>query len=471
MHESPRTVPSQPNTGQSVPLPKIKAGLVGFGEVNSPRDLIERKVAGASEALQGLGLQLITTGPVSDDPAGADEKRARQILAREDFDLLVVCLAGWIPSHTVIDVISPFAHKPMALWGLMGSYEGGRLVTTADQAGTTALRDPMEAMGFRFKYIYDTPDEPGASAHEVAAYAEVARAAALLRRSHIGMMGYRDMRLYGTLVDGVSLRRVVGTEVDPFEMLEVVQRMADKGTADVKAVASRLLAEWEFEGKVEPAVLDQPIRMYLAIRDLIRERRYQAVSLLDVDGVKKLLKFTPGLVLSLLTDFENVAAIPENDGLGAVTQLIVRYLTGQVGAYFEFYEFLKDRVLMGVPDFVPAAVAEGKVRARIAQFGLLAPGVLNVSKVKTGRVTLCRLASRGDRYRMHIATGQAVTPRRWEEAGWDQPAPQLPGLEIILDDPVKDFALKVLSQHYILAYGDQRGQLADLCGLLGIEVI
>jgi L-fucose isomerase-like protein len=471
MGERERDVLSGPTSEMPVPLPPIKAALVGFGEVNSPRDLIERKIAAARQALEGLGLQLITTGPVSDDAAGADERRARQDLAREDFDLLVVCLAGWIPSHTVIDVISPFAHKPMVLWGLTGAYEGGRLVTTADQAGTTALRDPMDAMGFRFKYVYDMPDDPGGSAREVAAFAEVARAAALLRRSRVGMMGYRDMRLYGTLVDGVSLRRVVGTEVDVFEMLEVVQRMASKESGEVMEVTDRLLGEWEFGGKVDPAVLDQPVRMYLAIRDLARENRYQGISLIDVDGVKKLLKFTPGLVMSLLTDFDQLAAIPENDGLGAITQLVVRYLTSQVGAYFEFYEFLKDRVLMGVPDFVPAAVAEGKVRARIAQFGLLAPGVLNVSKVKTGKVTLCRLGSRGDRYRMHIVTGEAVTPRRWEEAGWEQPAPQLPGLEIILDEPVKDFARKVLGQHYILAYGDCRGQIVDLCELLGIEVI
>jgi L-fucose isomerase-like protein len=471
MPETEGPVTSRANSDKRVPLPKVKAVLVGFGEVNSPRELIERKVAHAREALEGLGLELATIGPVSDDPAGQDEARAREALAREDFDLLVVCLAGWIPSHTVIDVISPSSHKPMVLWGLAGSYEDGRLVTTADQAGTAALRDPMEAMGFKFKYIYDTPDEPCGSAQAVAAYAEVARAATLLRRSHVGMMGYRDMRLYGTLVDGVSLRRVVGAEVDVFEMLEVVQRMAEKDAGEVKAVVTRLLSDWEFEGEVDPAVLDQPIRMYLAIRDIVRERGYQGISIIDVDGVKKLLKFTPGLVMSLLADFENLAAIPENDGLGAVTQLIVRYLTGQVGAYFEFYEFLKDRVLIGVPDFVPRAVAEGKVRARMSRFGLLAPGVLNVSTVKTGRVTLCRLASRGDHYRMHIVTGEAVTPRRWEEAGWEQPAPQLPGLEVILDDPVEGFAQKVLSQHYILAHGDHRSQLIDLCRLLGIEEI
>jgi L-fucose isomerase-like protein len=461
----------EPEAEKRVPLPKIKAGLVGFGEVNSPQDLIARKIAGARETLEGLGLELVTTGPVTDDAAGQDEARAREDLGRGDFDLLIVCLAGWIPSHTVIDVISPFAHKPMVLWGLTGYYENGRLVTTADQAGTTALRDPMQAMGFKFKYVYETPEEPFAGARKVAAFAEVARAAALLRRSRIGMMGYRDMRLYNTLVDGVSLRRVIGAEVDVFELLEVVQRMELVEAQDAKAIVEQLLDAWEFEGEVDPTVFDQPVRMYLAIKDMAKERGFQGVSLIDVDGVKKLLKFSPGLVMSLLMDIDNLAAVPENDGLGAITQLMMRYLTEQVGAYFEFYEFLKDRLLIGVPDFVPAAVVDGKVRARISRFGLLSSGVLNISKIKTGRVTLCRLASRGERYRMHMVAGEAVAPRPWEEAGWDQPAPQLPGLEVILDDPVKDFAQKVLGQHYILAYGDHRGQLVDLCALLGVEVV
>jgi hypothetical protein len=77
---------------QIVHLPKIKAGFVGFGEVNSPRDLIERKVAGAREALERLGLELVTTGPVSEPEKTIVRK---QWPAR----LLIVCLAGWIPSH------------------------------------------------------------------------------------------------------------------------------------------------------------------------------------------------------------------------------------------------------------------------------------------------------------------------------------------------------------------------------------
>ena len=139
---------------------RVRVGFVGFGEVNSPRDLIEQKCAAAVQALLHRGLDVVATAPVSDDPAQIDERRAIAELSAAEFDLLVVCVAGWIPSHTVIDVITHWAHKPMVLWGLTGHVQNGRLVTTADQAGTAALRDPMEALGFKFKYVYDTYDAP-----------------------------------------------------------------------------------------------------------------------------------------------------------------------------------------------------------------------------------------------------------------------------------------------------------------------
>lgn len=450
----------------------IKAGFVGFGEINSPRDLIEKKCLEAQKALEERGIELVYTEPVRDDPDCIEETRAIETLSREDFDFLVVCIAGWIPSQTVISVISEFSHKPLVLWGLTGYYEEGRLITTADQAGTTALRDPMEALGFKFKYVYDTPDAPSNAADKVLQFGQVARAMSLLKHSRVGMMGYRDMNLYATLIDGVSLRKVVGPEVEVFETLEIVQMMEAQDRVDVAQAINEIKREWTFEQPVEDKSLKKGVQMYLALKEKIAERNYQAVSLVDVYGVKKLLHFPPAMVLMLLVDRAGVASIPENDGLGAITQLIVRYLTGQAGAYLEFYEFLTDRLLMGVPDYVPSEIVEGPVRVLPwPGFGGLRDGILNVSKLKTGRLTLCRLASRGDRYRMHIAIGEAASPRKWEEAGWDQPAPQLPSLELILDSPVDEFAQKVLGQHYIIAYGDHCQQLVDLCQMLGIETM
>lgn len=452
-------------------LRRPKAGFVGFGEVNTPRELIERKCRAAAEALERRGIEVCWTDPVADDPEGIAEARARAELSASDFDILVVCCAGWIPSHSVIDVIDPFAHRPMVLWGLTGWYEDGQLVTTADQAATTGLRAPMEALGYRFTYVYDTPDEPYGGADAVARSCEVARAVALLRGARVASVGHRDMKLHMTLFDPISLRAALGTEVETVDTLEIAQLMDRVDAAEVAPVIAEMRRDWQFDREPSDEMLDRPVRLYLAIMEKVRERGYAAASLIDVDGVKKLMGFTSASALMLLADRGNLATTPENDALGCVTQLVVRYLTGQVAPYFEFYEFMRDRVLVGVPDYIPAEAAEGGVRVRLAKFGELSEGVLNVSKVKTGRVTMCRLGNRGAQYRIHIVTGEAVTPQPWEEAGWTPPAPQLPSLEVILDTPVPEFASKVLGQHYIVAWGDQRGRLEELCRLTGIEVV
>ena len=87
-------------------MKNVTVGFVGFGEVNTPRNIIETKCNAARAALAGLGVALLETAPVSDDPAGNDVRRAIADLSAKRMDVLVVCIAGWIPTHAVISVIS-----------------------------------------------------------------------------------------------------------------------------------------------------------------------------------------------------------------------------------------------------------------------------------------------------------------------------------------------------------------------------
>lgn len=448
---------------------KLKIGFVGFGEVNSPRELIVSKCREAESQLKEAGLELVRTEPVSDDPEGRDARRAVAELSGKDFDLLVVCIAGWIPTYAVINVISAFYHKPMVLWGLAGYYENGRLVTTADQAGTTALRIVMEDMGYNFKYVYNTPDG-GSKVDKVISFARAATASRLLKSAKIGSMGYRDMKLYGTQFDSISLRGKIGVEVEIFDMLEMVQKADNVKDDEISRIVDKVKNEWQFEKTAKDETLKKGAKYYLALKEIIKERGYEAVSLIDVDGMKKLLHFPPSMIFMLIANELDICTTPENDISGCVTQLITRYLTGQIGAYMEFYEFFEDRVLIGVPDYIPGEVTDGPVKVNPTAFGGFAEGILNVSRAKTGRVTLCRLIAKGGKYIMHVVSGEAVTPHSWEEAGWTHPAPQLPGLEIILDTPVEAFTEKVASQHYIISYGDNRALFKDFCKLAGIEM-
>ncbi len=446
-----------------------KAAFVGFGEVNTPKELIVKKCSEAFEALKSEGVDAIGVFPITDDYEEKDVKRAIEELKGQEFDYLVVCIAGWIPTHAVVKVTEHFRNKPMVLWGLCGWIEDGRIVTTADQAGTTAIRKTFYDLGYTFKYIYDIIGQP-TNSKKVAQYGKAAIAANKLRHAKVGMAGYRDMNLYGTQHDGPSLKKVVGPEIETFEMLDIAQRY-EKITAEQKAaVIDNCMSKWTFLKEAKRESMEMAAGYYLAVKEICDERGYEAISLKDVDGMKKLLGFPPAPIFMLLSDEENLCTIPENDCLGNITQLMVRAVTGQCAAYLEFYEFFENSVLAGVPDYVPAEIIDGDVTVIPAAFGELSEGILNVSKVKTGELTMCRLTTIDGKYYMHMVKGVGKTPNKWEEAGWTQPAPQLPGLEIELDD-VPNFAENVMCQHYIISYGDNTGVIADLCKILGIEII
>ena len=447
----------------------MKAGFVGFGEINSPPELIKEKCSIAAGEIKSLGIELVTTAPVADDEAGKDVARALEDLDRDNFDVLIICLAGWIPSHAVISITSRYRHTPMILWGLAGDIENGRIVTAAAQAGTTALRKVFADLGYRFKYVYNIIGKPS-PLPKILSFVSAAAAERLVAHTKVGMMGFRDMKLYNTMYEGISLKRDFGIEVEFFEMLEMLQESEKIEDGAIEPLLVKIKDAWDFEMPADDSFLRKGIQYYLAILKIAKSHRFDAVSLKDVDGMKKILHFPPALIFMLLSDEAGLCTIPENDVMGAVTQIIVKHLTGQCGAYFEFYEFFEKSVLMGVPDYVPAEVVEGRVKVTRSAFGGISGGLLNVSRVKSGRVTLVRLSNTGDRYSLHMVTGTAK-PRAWEEAGWEQPAPQLPSFEITLDKPVEEFAENISGQHYIIAYGDHLQLLKDFCYLKNINVI
>ena len=445
-----------------------KIGFVGFGEVNTPVDVIIRKCTAAAEALKGEGLDLVTVFPVADDYEETQVKAAVAALKKESFDALVVCVAGWIPTHAVVKVTEHFRHLPMVLWGLCGWYEGDRLVTTADQAGTTGLRGTFEGLGYKFKYVYDIIGKKTRSA-AVADYCRAAIAAKQLLTDKVGMAGYRDMNLYGTLYDGLSLKKATGIEIETFEMLEIQQRYEALSEAAKRKVVDERILKWNFLKPANDEAMLKAAGYYLAVKAIAEERNYKSISLKDVDGMKKLCGFPPAPIFMLLSE-DGYTTVPENDSLGAVTQLMMNRLTGQLAGYLEFYEFFEESVLAGVPDFVAADMVDGETYTVLpAAFGLLSQGILNVSKVKTGTLTMSRLVYKDGKYTMQIILGEGKTPPKWEECGWDAPAPQLSALEIKIGD-VEKFADNVACQHYIITYGDNRKKIADLCSILGIAV-
>ena len=172
---------------------KNTIGFVCFGEVNTPIDRLNMKHDEALAALQARVEGVVDGGLVIDDPAYETADAAYAKLSGLDLSCLVVCIAGWIPTHAVIRVTDHFRHVPMLLWGLCGWKEKGRIITTAEQAGTTALRPAFEALDYTFKYVYNIIDKPWPM-EKITGFIAACCARHNLRSARVGTMGYRDHR-------------------------------------------------------------------------------------------------------------------------------------------------------------------------------------------------------------------------------------------------------------------------------------
>ena len=232
----------------------VKTAFVGFGEINSPQKLIQEMCDKARDEVKSLGAEIVSTDHVTDDPDGKDVQRAINDLKKQDFDSLILCLAGWIPSHAVISITEAFKNKPMILWGLAGKTENGRVVTPAPQAGTTALRKVFGDLGYKFKYVYNIIGKPS-PLDKIKSFLQAASAVKNLRRTKVGMMGFRDMKLYNTLYEGLSLKEKIGTEIEYFEMLEMLRLSEKAEIKEVLDILKKIKKEWNFEKEADENML------------------------------------------------------------------------------------------------------------------------------------------------------------------------------------------------------------------------
>ena len=107
-------------------------------------------------------------------------------------------------------------------------------------------------------------------------------------------------------------------------------------------------------------------------------------------------------------------------------------------------------------------------RCLISRYNADFQGISNSSPYLSGqRVTVARLAARGDDYKMHITTGTTTDTSNWHEVNCPPP----PATDVVLDDDAMWFAKNIASNHYGMVYGDVRSQLLDLCEMLGVRAV
>jgi L-fucose isomerase-like protein len=445
---------------------KIRVGFVPFGFPSYPTEVMVARAHEAAEAVRALGADVVEVDLLT---RVDDVPRGLAALGGHTYDVIIACVIAWTETPVVIGVLRDYLHLPILLWSRGGYSQGTQLISLGSAAGATACISALQHLGAKYTYVYDHPDAP-MNMEGVKRFCRAAKAVNVLAHARMGMMGYADMGLYGLMFDGLDVRKRIGVEVESYDMLEIEQAIAHLPKARIQTQVEQWRKSWNFEQQVTQATLERVAGLTLALGDRIDERGYLAMSTKCVYGVTKHMGCTACLPQSMLGDKAHFVC--ENDAPGMITQTMMGLMSGASSTFMELYEIFPDRLLMGVCGFVPTSFTrDGRASVREYGWGGSTAGMVNTAQMKTGRLTLARLSLRGERYRMHLLTGEGFTPRSWEESGWAPPAPRFPALEIVLDTGVDDFAAKALAQHYGMVYGDHRQALEDLCRLLDIEVI
>ena len=168
---------------------KVRAGFVGFGEVNTPREFIDGRCQAAADALKKQGIELYCAAPVSDDPAGAQAALV-EALKRYDGALPTLTLryadeegikavAGRIAKQWQKELGAVVNIEAVPAADLIAAVDSGAIdlalcpLTADDGRAVTALDRLAKWLGLAAESTADTPE------------AVAAKEAALLADSHL----------------------------------------------------------------------------------------------------------------------------------------------------------------------------------------------------------------------------------------------------------------------------------------------
>lgn len=427
-------------------------------------EVLKKIVGHARDALRPMDIEVTSeAGPVINL---SDVDVAVSKMGSREFDFVTALIPSWAEPPMIINTLMPFLNKPILLWALPSFREGDALIAPAGAAGMAAVMHPLKVMGAKLKVAYGGPESDRVRG-KIASFARAASAINKLAHSRVGIFGYADMGSYTAAFDQTSLRSKLGVEVEDYEVHRLLSRADEVDDEEVNDFIIKQIGEWKVDENVAKEDLKKAIKVYLALEKIVDERKFNAVSMKCVYGLPIYYGITPCVPLALIG--ARMPVVCESDTLGLVTELIMDHVSEQRSVYLEFYDIFDDRVLMGVCGMIPQSALTETPRLYKYAWGKLT-GLMLVGPMRTGKVTLARLASEGDRYAMHIAVGEAMKPRTWHEIGWQLEAPLYPSLEIALPDTQK-FSENILAQHYHVVYGDYSEELLDLCRLLGIETI
>lgn len=425
------------------------------------KDLFEQ----SRQSLSTLDVTLVHAPDLTVTEADAESLAER--FHSERVDVLLIQY-GTFALGTLIPIFADRLSVPIILWGVPEpSLEGPRLRSNS-LCGINMNAHTLMRLGRPYDYIFCRPAE---APRELESTLRVLHCLKRLRRTRLGLVGYRVPGFYTSNCDEMELRRLLGVEIHHVTLAELFDEARGMPAARCQAEAHAIRAQAGV-CEVESSELEKSAALVLAFRDLTDRHR------LDGLAVKCWPEF-PGnygiAVCSAISRLNDGGIITgcEGDVYGAVTMLLEHYLTGKTPMFADFIG-IDEQENTGLGWHCGAAPT--CLAAKDAPIGLCKHPTVDGGGKKgvavnfpihgEGPVTMARLSTGPTALRFFFAGGQAV-PCTSKLRGnpfavrFNAPVRQL--VDVILRTGME--------HHYAMVHADIRPELRKLARWIGLDTI
>jgi len=428
---------------------------VGLAVIRHPleegADLAPGIFSQAAEALRLAGMDVIEAPRIIEDLSTACAV-GRHFYERR-VPVVVLVAATWSADPLVVALLEE-CNVPLVTWALPG-------MNTGSMCGCQQFGYVLKELGKPCRFVFGQPTDATAIAR-IGSYASAAALTVELRKTRLGLIGYRIGGMTEVTFDELELKAVLGPGVVHYGLDTITQWMGEVPTDEAMAVWQSRMGHIRNVTVGEAEVLDS-MRAYVTLR---RTAERDGLSGFAVECYPSFMgRFC--LAASLLAD-EGLVVGCEADMNSTVAMWILSRLTGQpvhntdpLGVSVEEGSIVYSHCGSG-----SLSLAQSPDHVQVGHVRLMNEGACVLFPGKPGPVTLVNLVGRRGTYRMGVAYGHATT------TGMVFPGnPTKVVLEGGVQNHLEIVAREGLGHHWIIGYGDVREGLESFCGLIHMSLI
>ncbi|HIQ05440.1 MAG TPA: fucose isomerase, partial [Anaerolineae bacterium] len=382
----------------------IRLGLVSLARPTFDIPLATRVAAQARSQLERAGFSL--TGPETLVTDVSEARKATQELAINPPDLLLVFQATFADS-TMVMSLAREVDAPLLLWAVPEVRAGGRLRLNS-LCGINLAAHALKRTRCHYDFVYAAADDP-AALERVRTVALAGRVRRLLRQARVGRIGEHPDGMETCRFDKDALKRFLGVEVVPIELERVFQRVRTTDPQQIDVMVRKLSTKLDGLHQLDQVAFRGTLGVYVTLRQLVDQEGLNGLAVRCWPEFFTELGAAACGASSLLND-ELIPASCEADVNGAVTQLLLQWLSGEpaFGSDLVAVDKEEDVAVLWHCGKAPLSMADPTVRPRGTIHSNRRLPLLMEFPLKPGRVTLARLSEATGSYRLVVSSGEVL---------------------------------------------------------------